>query len=147
MSDVPEPGDYFCLDMVGERALIVRGKDGHVRAFHNVCRHRGSRVVADETGSCGSALVCPFHGWSFNLDGTFRSAPFPRSLPKLDPVEYGLKPLECEIWQGFIFIRFVTGSQPAVAQIMARHEDELAPYRLNEQVSTGKFWTEAIEVN
>ncbi|MGI9483754.1 MAG: aromatic ring-hydroxylating oxygenase subunit alpha [Hyphomicrobiales bacterium] len=147
VADVPDPGDYFCFDMVGERALIVRGKDGEVRAFHNVCRHRGSRVVADDAGSCGTALVCPFHGWSFNLDGTFRSAPFPRTLPKLDPVEHGLKPLEMEIWQGFIFIRFSPGPQPSIASLLARHEKELSHYRIEEQVPTGEFWTEATDVN
>ena len=60
------------LDLAGERAIAVRGKDGQVRCFHNVCRHRGSRVVADERGRCKSALVCPFHGWAYNLDGTLQ---------------------------------------------------------------------------
>jgi len=147
VSNVPNPGDYFCLDLIGERALIVRGKDGKVRAFHNVCRHRGSRVVADDAGTCGSALVCPFHGWSFNLDGTFRSAPFPRSLPKLDPVAHGLKPLQLEIWHGFIFVRFVESDQPSVAEMMARHEAEIAPYRLEDQVPSGRVWVETIDVN
>jgi phenylpropionate dioxygenase-like ring-hydroxylating dioxygenase large terminal subunit len=147
ISNVPNPGDYFCLDLVGERALIVRGKDGQIRAFHNVCRHRGSRVVADEHGTCGSALVCPFHGWSFNLDGTFRTAPAPRSFPKLDPVEHGLKPLQIEIWHGFIFIRFVESDQPSIAQLMARHEAEIAPYRVEDQVPVGHLWTETIDVN
>ena len=64
----PATGSVF--DIVGERAVIVRGKDGIVRAFHNVCRHRGSRVVAGDKGHCKSAMVCPFHGWSYNLDGT-----------------------------------------------------------------------------
>ncbi|MGB5214686.1 MAG: Rieske (2Fe-2S) protein, partial [Anderseniella sp.] len=67
VSNAPEPGNYFCFDVAGERTIIVRGKDNEIRAFHNVCRHRGSRVVVNETGTCGSALVCPFHGWSFNL--------------------------------------------------------------------------------
>ena len=72
VSDVEEAGDYLTLDVVGERALVVRGKDGEVRAFHNICRHRGSRVVADNQGNCKNALVCPFHGWVYNLDGTLR---------------------------------------------------------------------------
>ena len=63
ISDLPNPGDYLAMDVVGERALVVRGKDGEVRAFHNLCRHRGSRVVAESQGTCKNALVCPFHGW------------------------------------------------------------------------------------
>ena len=104
--------------MVGERALIVRGKDGVVRGFHNLCRHRGSRVVADSQGKCKNALVCPFHGWVYNLDGTLRGAARPRSFPELDKTAFGLMPLDLEIWMGFIFIRFHKGPQPSVAELM-----------------------------
>lgn len=131
VSDVAEPGSYLAFDIVGERALIVRGKDGEVRAFHNVCRHRGSRVVADARGRCKSAIVCPFHGWSYNLDGTLRAVPQARSFPSLDPVEHGLAPLESEIWNGFVFVRFVPGNQPPVADIMADHAAAFAHYRLS----------------
>ena len=72
LSDIPEPGDYVTLDIAGERALVVRGHDGVPRAFHNICRHRGTRVVTGETGRCNKAIVCPFHGWAYNLDGTLR---------------------------------------------------------------------------
>ncbi len=146
-ANIPNPGDFLTFDIVGERALVLRGRDGVVRAFHNVCRHRGSRVVAEEHGTCKSALFCPFHGWSFNLDGTFRSAPMPRSLPELDPVEHGLIPVEMELWHGFIFIRFKPGPQPAIAEIMARHEQEIAPYRLDDLVCDGGFWQDDIAVN
>lgn len=132
VSDVPEAGDYVSFDIVGERALIVRGHDGEVRAFHNVCRHRGSRVVATERGRCKAALVCPFHGWSFNLDGTLRAVPQKRALPKLDPVEHGLVPLEYEIWNGFVFVRFVASDQPSVAELMRPHAEEIALYRIAE---------------
>jgi phenylpropionate dioxygenase-like ring-hydroxylating dioxygenase large terminal subunit len=132
VNDVPQAGDYTTFDIVGERALIVRGHDGVVRAFHNVCRHRGSRVVADEKGRCKAALVCPFHGWSFNLDGTLRAAPQKRTLPDLDPVRHGLVPLEHEIWNGFVFVRFQPGDQPSVAELMAPHAEEIALYRIAE---------------
>ncbi len=147
ISDVAEPGDYICFDIVGERALIVRGKDGKVRAFHNVCRHRGSRVVADNRGSCKTALVCPFHGWSFNLDGTFRSAPAPRSLPNLDAVEHGLVPLELEIWMGFIFVRFKPGPQPSVSELMAPVATEVGYYKPEEMVSEEGISRGSIPVN
>src|SRR3546814_926163 len=62
-SDLPEPGSYVCFDLCGERAVILRGADGVIRTFHNVCRHRGSRVAIKTKGQCRSALVCPFHGW------------------------------------------------------------------------------------
>ncbi|MCJ8052324.1 aromatic ring-hydroxylating dioxygenase subunit alpha [Shinella curvata] len=147
VSDIPEPGNYLTMDVVGERALILRGQDGAVRAFHNICRHRGSRLVADETGSCRNALVCPFHGWVYNLDGTLRGAARPRSFPPLDKDEFGLKSLECEIWQGFVFIRFAPGPQPSVAEVMKPFEAELSHYRSEEMIPTGGIWTQETPVN
>ena len=147
VSDVPEPGDYLTMDVVGERALVVRGKDGVVRAFHNMCRHRGSRVVADSQGSCKGALVCPFHGWVYNLDGTLRGAARPLTFPDLDKVEFGLKPIDLEVWMGFIFIRFRSGPQPAVAELMRAVEDEIAHYRIGEMVPSWGIWTQVSKVN
>ncbi|MGB3278990.1 MAG: Rieske (2Fe-2S) protein, partial [Pseudorhodobacter sp.] len=89
VSDVPNAGDYIAVDFIGERALVLRGADGEVRAFHNLCRHRGSRVVAEDKGHCKSAIICPFHGWAYNLDGTLRGAAQPKTLPPLDPVKFG----------------------------------------------------------
>jgi phenylpropionate dioxygenase-like ring-hydroxylating dioxygenase large terminal subunit len=147
ISDVPEPGDWSSFDIVGERAIIVRGKDGIVRAFHNVCRHRGSRVVAGETGHCKTAMVCPFHGWSFNLDGTLRAVPKAKTFPKLDPVAHGLVPLEHEIWNGFVFVRFKPGPQPSVAELLSRHEAEAQAYRLAELTPFAPPTKEVIDAN
>lgn len=148
VNDVATPGDYIATDFVGERALVVRGKDGVVRAFHNLCRHRGSRVVGDERGHCRSAIICPFHGWVFNLDGTLRGASQPDSLPDLDPVEWGLKPLEMDIWQGFVFVRFKPGPQPAMSKVMARFDKELAQYNLPALLPDGDgFSQEEIRAN
>jgi len=148
VADLPEPGNYVTFDMCGERALIIRGDDGVVRAFHNVCRHRGSRVATKTKGQCRSALVCPFHGWSYNLDGTLRGAAKPRSLPKLDPVEFGLKPVEHEIWQGFVFVRFKPGPQPAVKDVLAPYEAEAAHYNVPEMVPAYRgYWKAETAVN
>ena len=147
VSDVPEAGDYLAMDVVGERALIVRGKDGVVRGFHNMCRHRGSRVVADDQGNCRNALVCPFHGWVYNLDGTLRGAARPRSFPELDKTEFGLRQLDLEIWMGFVFIRFRAGPQPAVAELMRPHEAELAHYGIADMVPSYGIWSSVSKVN
>lgn len=145
--DVPEPGDYLTMDVVGERALVVRGKDGVVRGFHNICRHRGSRVVADVRGSCRNALVCPFHGWVYNLDGTLRGAARPKSFPELDKTEFGLVPLDLEIWMGLIFIRFRKGPQPSMAELLKPFEEELSHYRVADMVPAGEPWTQTSPVN
>ena len=147
VSDVPNRGDYLAMDVVGERALVVRGKDGVVRGFHNMCRHRGSRVVAENKGTCKNALVCPFHGWVYNLDGTLRGAARPQSFPELDKTEFGLTPLELEVWMGFIFIRFRKGPQPSVAELMKPVESEIAHYRIGDMVPAYGVWTQKSQVN
>ncbi|NGN42416.1 aromatic ring-hydroxylating dioxygenase subunit alpha [Mesorhizobium sp. CGMCC 1.15528] len=147
ISDVPNAGDYLTMDVVGERALIVRGKDGVVRAFHNICRHRGSRVVADNQGTCKNALVCPFHGWVYNLDGTLRGAARPGSFPELDKAEFGLTPLELEIWMGLIFVRFRKGPQPSVAELLKPFEAELGHYGIADMEPSYGIWTQTSPVN
>jgi phenylpropionate dioxygenase-like ring-hydroxylating dioxygenase large terminal subunit len=147
VSDVPNAGDYLAMDVVGERALVVRGKDGVVRAFHNMCRHRGSRVVAEDKGTCRNALVCPFHGWVYNLDGTLRGAARPGSFPDLDKAEFGLSPLELDIWMGFIFVRFRQGPQPSVAELLSPVEAEIAPYGIAGMVPAYGVWTQKTPVN
>jgi phenylpropionate dioxygenase-like ring-hydroxylating dioxygenase large terminal subunit len=146
VSDVAEPGSFLAFDMGTERALIVRGRDGVVRAFHNICRHRGSRVTAEEQGTC-KALVCPFHGWVYNLDGTLRGAARPDTFPPLDRTEHGLMPLDCEIWMGFVFIRFRHGPQPPVAELMAPVAEEVGLYAMEEMVPAGGIWTDRSPVN
>lgn len=147
VSDVAAPGNYLTLDIVGERALILRGQDGQLRAFNNVCRHRGSRLVADEHGSCRNALVCPFHGWVYNLDGTLRGPSRPNSFPPMDKVAFGLIPLELEIWMGFVFIRFEKGPQPSVAEVLKPFSEELGHYLPETVVPTTGIWTQTSEVN
>jgi phenylpropionate dioxygenase-like ring-hydroxylating dioxygenase large terminal subunit len=82
-SDVPKPGDWHTLDYLGESVLVVRGKDLTLRAFTNVCRHRGSRLV-DGSSGCAHKLVCPYHAWSYDLDGRLAGVPDNASYPGLD---------------------------------------------------------------
>ena len=147
-NDVPEPGDFVTLDIVGDRALVIRGQDGVVRAFHNLCRHRGSRVVAETEGTCKSAIICPFHGWVYNLDGTLRGPAQPRSLPELDPHEYGLKTIEMDVWRGFVFVRFKPGPQPALSVLLAHVDAEIEQYDPAALQPTGEgFWATDVEAN
>ena len=135
-SDIPKQGSYITFDLVGERALIIRDEENEIRAFHNVCRHRGSRVLGSAEGRCRGAIVCPFHGWSYRLDGTLRGPAKAHTFPELDPEKWGLKPLELEIWHGFVFVRFMPGPQPALAKMLERFEEEIACYLPEELVPT-----------
>lgn len=147
VSDIADAGDYLTFDMGNERALVLRGKDGEVRAFSNMCRHRGSRVVTEDSGHCRHALVCPFHGWVYNFDGTLRNAAQPTSFPPLDKVEFGLSPLECEIWNGLVFIRFRPGPQPSIADVMAPFAAEIGLYAGEDLVCSTGSWSNLSPVN
>ncbi|KMW60229.1 Choline monooxygenase, chloroplast precursor [Candidatus Rhodobacter oscarellae] len=147
VSDIPEVGDFQTFDLCGERAIVLRDREGQVRAHHNICRHRGSRLVAQESGNCPSALICPFHGWVYNLDGTLRGAARPESYPPMDKHEFALKPLEFEIWHGFVFVRFQPGPQPAVADLLGPFDQEAAAYRMDAHVPTDGFWAQDVPVN
>lgn len=146
--DLPEPGMWMALDIGDDRALVIRGQDGVIRAVHNLCRHRGARVAAGDHGSCRNALVCPFHGWVYNLDGSLRGPARPRSFEAdLDRSAYGLKPMECEVWMGFVFVRVRPGPQPSVAEAFAPYAAVFADYRLDDLAPTGPAWTSEIAVN
>jgi phenylpropionate dioxygenase-like ring-hydroxylating dioxygenase large terminal subunit len=136
VNEAAEIGAYVTFDVAGERALVIRGHDGILRGFHNLCRHRGSRIVPDGRGVCNKAMVCPYHGWAYNLDGGLRGIANRDTFPPMQAEKWGLKPLEMEIWNGLVFIRFQAGPQPAVAEILARFDDEIAPYDLANMVPT-----------
>jgi len=131
VSDIPNSGDYQCFEMAHERAVVVRDQDGQVRAFHNVCRHRASRVVGEDKGHCGKAFICPFHGWSYNLDGTLKNIPKADSFPPIDKQQFGLKSIDCEVWHGMIFIRF-GGDGAAIAELFAEASEEISLYRIED---------------
>ena len=101
---IPNPGDYFAMEFVGVPVAVVRGKDGKVRAFANSCRHRGAKVVTGE-GNC-PAIVCPYHSWTYELDGRLRAAPDMDRAQGFDPRSFGLVELRLEIWDGFLFLNF-----------------------------------------
>jgi len=105
LSSVPNPGDYFLVDLGRESVIVCRGADGAVHALLNVCRHRGSRVCVDRSGTArGGGFTCPYHAWSYGLDGRLRSAgEMPASFRR---DEHGLRSLALQLLQGLIFISF-----------------------------------------
>ena len=135
-SDVAGAGDWRTLDYLGESVIVIRGDDGVVRAFHNVCRHRGSRVL-DGSAGCAKVLTCPYHAWSYARDGRLVGVPHRAEYPGLRTDELGLKPVALENWHGFLFVTLEPGA-PSVAEMMAPYEDEIAPYWLDELQAIGR---------
>jgi len=146
VSDIPHRGDYHTLDILGERFVTVRGSDGVARSFHNVCRHRASRLADGDSGNCGHRLVCPYHAWSYDLDGSLRSVPPWQGFEALEKARYGLVPLEQEIWRGFIFVRMEAGL-PSVADMMAPYDEEIAPHGFEQLVPKGRVTLRPRPVN
>jgi phenylpropionate dioxygenase-like ring-hydroxylating dioxygenase large terminal subunit len=144
-SDMPAPGDWRTLEIGGESVLIIRGADGVARAFANVCRHRGSRLV-DGTDGCAKRLTCPYHGWTYAADGRLIGVPYKADYPGLDQDRLGLIPVELDAWHGFLFVRLESGG-PTVAEMMAPYEAEVAPFRLEEMRALGRITLRARDVN
>lgn len=145
-SDVAEPGDWHTLDYIGESVVVIRDTDGTLRAFTNVCRHRGSRLVDDSSG-CAKKLVCPYHAWVYDLDGRLSGVPDSASYPTFDKAQHGLAPVQIETWRGFIFVRLVDDGGPSVAQMMAPYEAVIAPYRFEQLKALGRVTMRPREVN
>lgn len=129
-SEIAEPGEWRSIEYLGTSVIVIRGDDGEARAFANVCRHRGSRLV-DGTGGCAKVLTCPYHAWSYSRDGRLVGVPHRHEYPGLDTQSHGLFPVALEAWRGFLFITLEPGA-PSVADMMAPYEDEVAPYRFEE---------------
>jgi len=129
-SEIRERGDWRSLEYLGESVIVIRGDDGAVRAFANVCRHRGSRLL-DGTGGCAKVLTCPYHAWSYARDGRLVGVPHRQEYPELETEKLGLKPVALENWGGFLFVTLEPGA-PSVAEMMAPYAAEVAPYRFKD---------------
>jgi len=134
--EIAEPGAWRTLDYLGESVIVIRGDDGEPRAFSNVCRHRGSRLV-DGNGGCTKLLTCPYHAWSYARDGRLVGVPHRGEYPDLRTGELGLVPIELENWLGFLFVRLEPGG-PSVAEMMAPYKDEVALYRFADLRAIGR---------
>lgn len=146
VNDIPNPGDYQTLDILGEKYFSIRGAEGEVRSFHNVCRHRASRLAQGAQGNCGHRLVCPYHAWSYALDGTLKSVPPWQGFEDLDRAACGLVPLAQEIWHGFVFVRIEDGA-PSIAEMMAPYESEIAVHDFDSLVPQGRVTLRPRAVN
>lgn len=135
-SEIARPGEWRSLEYLGESVIVIRGDDGEIRAFSNVCRHRGSRLV-DGTGGCAKVLTCPYHAWSYARDGRLVGVPHRHEYPGLRTEKLGLFPVALETWRGFLFVTLEPGA-PSVAEMMAPYAHEVAPYRFEELRAIGR---------
>jgi Rieske 2Fe-2S family protein len=112
---VPSPGDYLAVEVAGQSVLIVRERSGGLRGFYNVCRHRGSQLSIDDgesdvhpepcrSGRFKGSIVCPYHAWTYGLDGSLRAAPFLNESDGLHKEDLALHPISVATWAGYVFV-------------------------------------------
>jgi len=134
--EVSEPGDYRAVDTVAGPVLLLRDRDGTLRAFANSCRHRGSLLLSG-SGNC-RAVVCPYHGWGYRLNGSLAGAPEMEKCPEFQAKEQGLVPIRLETWGGFIFLTLDEGAPPLL-QHLGNLPEVFGSHRLEDMVCTWRI--------
>ena len=117
VEELPAPGDYVASDVAGEAILVVRGKDERIRAFFNVCRHRGSVLCDEGAGHANGAVVCPYHNWTYDLEGRLVGTPNVRAGDDFDRASFGLREVACDVWEGFVFVHVAPKPRPLLDQL------------------------------
>jgi Rieske 2Fe-2S family protein len=133
-SQLAGPGSYLTVPVDAESVLVVRDRDGEIRAFHNHCRHRGTRLCTEAAGQLGTAIQCPYHAWTYGLDGALRAAPNMQGVAGFDRADYPLHPVALARWQGFLFVNLAAEPTPFAAALPAL-QGKFEHWRLPELVS------------
>src|SRR4030095_13638733 len=116
-SQTAKAGDYFTLEVAGESLIIVRDQTATIRGFYNVCRHRGTRLCEDKSGRF-RAIQCPYHAWTYGLDGRLIGAPHMDDVPGFNKTEHSLHAVNLALWEGFIFVTLAAEPAP-LAKVFA----------------------------
>jgi choline monooxygenase len=128
VAQLPQPGTYLTANAGTQPVLVLRDDEGELRAFRNVCRHRGSRLLSG-AGECKKAIRCRYHGWTYRMDGELIGVPEGRQIPGLDKSALGLFPARVEVMSGLVFVNLDVHATPLAEQVAGLPE-RLAPYGL-----------------
>ena len=130
--EIPSPGDWRTVRIASQSILLSRAQDGRLRAFHNVCRHRGSVLCTEEKGSFPrQRIVCPYHAWAYDLEGRLVATPRRMETPDFRAGDYPLHRVAVDSWGGFVFVHL--GKKPApLAQAVGPREKRFERYRFSE---------------
>jgi Rieske 2Fe-2S family protein len=146
---LPQPGDFLTVEVADEAVMLMRGHDGTVRAFANVCRHRGTKLLEEPAGHLKSnTVVCPYHAWAYSTEGRLVGTPNVQPADGLDRDAYGLHPIALESWDGFLFLNLGAGASPLHEGLEKDPDEPLAyqRYRLDE-LRIGRSVTYEVEAN
>ena len=128
-AQVVAPGAFLTAGVAGEPLVVVRGDDGELRAFFNVCRHHAAAVASELCGTA-SVLRCPYHGWSYGLDGSLKGTPEFEGVSDFDRAQHGLVPLAVAEWEGFVFVR-VCDEGKALSEFLGSLVARVEPLRIS----------------
>ena len=134
--EIPSGGDFRAVDTVAGPVLLVRDHAGELRAFANCCRHRGSLLLSGSGNR--RAIVCPYHGWGYRLDGSLAGAPEMESAAGFRPEEHGLVPIRMEAWEGFLFLTLDREAPPLLPHL-GNLPKVFGSHRLGEMVCTWRI--------
>ncbi len=146
VEQVPRPGRYFTRELrcAGTSVIIVRDKDGSVRGFHNICRHRGNKLVwndypNEETSGTCRQFTCKYHGWRYDLDGSLTFVQQESEFFDLDRGEFGLARVQTEVWEGFIFVNLDPDNTTSVREYLGDLGAGLEGYPFGEMTQVYKY--------
>ena len=131
-ADVPAAGHYLSFSINDQPVFVMRGRDGVIRGFSNVCLHRMMRLVEGQ-GSC-QRLVCPYHAWTYDLDGRLLGAPHMKQTPGFEPRSHHLPAIRTEVWQGWVYVTLNEQASP-VSKLLAALAPMVAPYQMQDYIS------------
>lgn len=114
---VERPGNFFVREVLGESVIVTRAPSGRVHAFYNVCRHRGTKLCTEHEGTFPGSIQCPYHAWTYDLEGRLIGAPHMEEVPHFRKDEYPLHEVHVDVWDGHIFLNLSRDPQPLLAQL------------------------------
>ena len=114
---VERPGQFFIREVLGESIIVTRAPSGRVHAFYNVCRHRGTKLCTDHEGTFAGSIQCPYHAWTYDLEGRLIGAPHMEEVPHFRKDQYPLHQVHADVWDGHIFLNLARDPQPLPAQL------------------------------
>jgi glycine betaine catabolism A len=112
LEQLERAGDFLVTELAGESVIVTRGKDDQVRAFYNVCRHRGTRLCTEPAGRFAGSIQCPYHAWTYGLDGALVAARTMDEVDGFDRGDYPLHPVRLATWEGFVFVSLAASPEP-----------------------------------
>ncbi|UNB54519.1 aromatic ring-hydroxylating dioxygenase subunit alpha [Mycolicibacterium sp. YH-1] len=142
VDEIPNPGNFIVkeLEPFNTSLLIAHGRDGVVRAFHNVCSHRCNKLIWEESGR-NRSFVCRFHGWTYQTDGALRFVPEEEIFPPIDHEKNGLTPVATDVWRGFIYVKMDGSSGVGLQEFMAPFTESMAQYPFEEYTHCHRYRT------